>query len=214
VEARRRRKGAGGGPGWKGVVSLLLLSAPAACARPMPPPATPVPGWTEQGVASWYGEPFHGRQTASGEVYDMEQMTAAHRTLPFGTVVRVENLDNGRHARFRINDRGPFVRGRVVDVSRRGGRELGMLGPGTARVRLVVEESPPAVADCWDVQVGSYRSARNAENRVSRMRREGLTARTEAVESGHIRVLVGPLSREEARRVERRHDGLLVACRR
>jgi rare lipoprotein A len=94
--------------------------------------------WTQEGVASWYGEPFHGRTTASGETYDMEAATAAHPTLPFGTRVRVENLDNGRAFTVRINDRGPFAKERILDVSRRAARELGMLGPGTARVRITV----------------------------------------------------------------------------
>lgn len=89
-------------------------------------------------MASWYGNPFHGRATASGETYDMEAMTAAHPTLPFGTRVRVENLDNGRSATVTINDRGPFVKDRILDVSRKAARELGMLGPGTARVRITV----------------------------------------------------------------------------
>ncbi len=113
------------------------------CTRVALPPAQPVPGvvWLEEGVASWYGNPFHGRQTASGEIYDMEALTAAHRTLPFGTVLRVQNLDNGRMTIVRINDRGPFVRGRDLDLSRRAARELEMLGPGTARVRLTVVDA-------------------------------------------------------------------------
>ena len=102
------------------------------------PPAGSASGWTQVGMASWYGEPFHGRQTASGEVYDMEARTGAHPTLPFGTRIRIENLDNGRTATLTINDRGPFVKERIVDVSRRVARELGMLGPGTARVRITV----------------------------------------------------------------------------
>jgi rare lipoprotein A len=95
-------------------------------------------GWSETGVASWYGNPFHGRTTASGERYDMEELTCAHKTLPFGTRIRVENLDNGRAIILRVNDRGPFVKGRIVDVSRKAARELGMLGPGTARIRITV----------------------------------------------------------------------------
>lgn len=98
------------------------------------------PGWTEVGVASWYGEPYHGRRTASGEIYDMEAATGAHPTLPFGTRVRVENLENGRSAVLTINDRGPFAKDRILDVSRRIARELGMLGVGTARVRITVLE--------------------------------------------------------------------------
>ena len=89
-------------------------------------------------MASWYGEPFHGRTTASGETFDMEAMTAAHPTLPFGTRLRVENLDNERSVVVTINDRGPFVKDRILDVSRRAAEELGMLGPGTARVRISV----------------------------------------------------------------------------
>ena len=130
------------------LILLIPAFALAACATsgvPLPPELVE-PGWQEEGVASWYGEPFHGRRTASGERYDMEALTAAHRTLPFGTRVRVQNLDNLRQVELRVNDRGPFVRGRIIDVSRRGARELGLLGPGTARVRIVVVEAPPAQA--------------------------------------------------------------------
>ena len=112
------------------------------------PARTPVPsvesasGWTESGAASWYGQPHHGNPTASGEIFDQEAATGAHRTRPFGTRIRVENLDNGRSATLTINDRGPFVKDRILDVSRRIARELGMLGPGTARVRITVLELP------------------------------------------------------------------------
>lgn len=91
-------------------------------------------------MASWYGHPYHGRATASGEVYDMEAPTGAHRTLPFGTQLRVENLDNGRSTTLTINDRGPFAKERILDVSRRVAEELGMLGPGTALVRITILE--------------------------------------------------------------------------
>ena len=97
--------------------------------------------WTETGVASWYGEPFHGRNTASGEKYDMNDLTCAHPTLAFGTRLRVENLDNGRSITVRVNDRGPFKKERILDVSRKAAQELGMIGPGTARVRISVVES-------------------------------------------------------------------------
>ncbi|MFO8173428.1 MAG: septal ring lytic transglycosylase RlpA family protein [Longimicrobiales bacterium] len=115
--------------------------SPGPSAAEAPPPGRLV-GWTQTGVASWYGNPFHGRQTASGEVYDMDRLTAAHQTLPFGTRVRVENLDNGKSVILRVNDRGPFARGRILDVSRRAARELEMVGPGTARVRITVLEEP------------------------------------------------------------------------
>lgn len=90
------------------------------------------------GLASWYGQQHHGRKTASGETYDMNQMTAAHRTLPFGTRVRVTNVENGRSVVVRVNDRGPHVSGRVLDLSFRAATALDMVGAGVARVEAVV----------------------------------------------------------------------------
>ena len=90
------------------------------------------------GIASWYGHPFHGRRTASGERYNMNAMTAAHRTLPFGAWVRVERRDNGRRVQVRINDRGPFTKGRVIDLSREAARRLGIQGKGVVPVRLTL----------------------------------------------------------------------------
>ncbi len=95
-------------------------------------------GAVEEGIASFYGEPFHGRPTASGETFNMNDMTAAHKTLPFGTVVDVFDLDTGNRVRVRINDRGPFVAGRILDLSQGAARALGTLTKGTARVRLTV----------------------------------------------------------------------------
>ena len=101
-------------------------------------------GAYEEGIASWYGDPYHGRRTANGEVYDQEKMTAAHPTLRFGVVVDVTNLSNGLRTRVRINDRGPFVKDRAIDLSRAAAREIAMLGPGTAPVRVVVVGLPGA----------------------------------------------------------------------
>jgi rare lipoprotein A len=116
-----------------------LVGGPAGSSGAPAPAADPsLTTWTQTGIASWYGEPFHGRQTASGERYDMNKLTCAHKTLPFDTRLRVENLDNGRAVTLRVNDRGPFVEGRIVDVSRKAAQELGMIGPGTARVRITV----------------------------------------------------------------------------
>jgi rare lipoprotein A len=92
----------------------------------------------EKGIASWYGPDYQGRRTASGEIFEQDAMTAAHRTLPFGTVVLVKDLDNGRTVRVRINDRGPFIHGRIIDLSRGAARELGMLQAGLAHVRIEV----------------------------------------------------------------------------
>lgn len=95
---------------------------------------------TETGIASWYGPDFHGKKTANGEVYDQHELTAAHRTLPMPSLVRVTNLENGRAVVVRVNDRGPFSKSRVIDVSKRAAELLGMIGPGTAKVRVEVLE--------------------------------------------------------------------------
>ena len=95
-------------------------------------------GFSESGVASWYGKKFHGRKTASGERYNQNKMTAAHKTLPFGTRVRVKNLENGKSVEVKINDRGPFKKGRVIDVSRAAAKKLEMINSGTAKVNIKV----------------------------------------------------------------------------
>jgi len=134
---------------------------------PVPPHAaagTTAPESGETGLASWYGHPYHGRASASGEIYDMEQMTAAHRTLPFGTMVRVHDLDNEKAVDVRINDRGPFVDGRVIDLSHAAAREIEMIGPGTARVTLEILSAPAVVGPAhFGVQVGAFRDRDNAE---------------------------------------------------
>jgi rare lipoprotein A len=95
-------------------------------------------GMKERGIASWYGDDFHGWMTASGEIYDMHALTAAHRTLPLGTVVRVRNVVNGRQVTIRINDRGPYVKGRILDLSYKAAQELNMVRDGVAAVYLEV----------------------------------------------------------------------------
>ena len=128
------------------VLALVML---AACAeQPLPPPEVTVvpppplqpapeqPSFTQAGTASWYGGFHHGRKTASGERFDMHAMTAAHRSLRLGTVLRVTNLDNGRTANVRVNDRGPYKPGRIIDLSAAAARELGMKQDGLAWVRL------------------------------------------------------------------------------
>ena len=103
------------------------------------------PDYRKTGIASWYGKPFHGRATANGEVYDMNAITAAHKTLPLPTYVRVTNLENGRALTVRVNDRGPFVHGRIIDLSRRGAQLLGFEKNGVARVRVEAVPSPDEV---------------------------------------------------------------------
>ena len=114
---------------WRTLWIALLLLLLAGCAKRGP---------TEVGVASYYSHPFHGRRTASGTIYDHSEMTAAHRTLPFGTRVRVTNLRNGRNVVLTITDRGPYANDRIIDVSRRAARKLGFWRRGVTRVRVEV----------------------------------------------------------------------------
>jgi len=125
------------------VVVLLALLLAMGCATRKAPVVEPVKkGHQERGLASWYGKKYHGRQTANGERFDMNDVSAAHRTLPFGTVVKVTNLDNGQTLKVRINDRGPFVDGRIIDLSKKAAKKLGMLEAGVVPVKLVVESVP------------------------------------------------------------------------
>ena len=146
-------------------LALLLSLTAASCSRlKYPPPEGPKAG-IELGLASWYGPDFHGRPTSSREIYDMNDMTAAHPSLPFGTRVMVTNLDNERTAAVRVNDRGPFVKGRIIDLSYAAARVLGMIGPGTARVRLEVLSAEPGVAapaSRFVLQVGAFAVQENA----------------------------------------------------
>jgi peptidoglycan lytic transglycosylase len=166
------------------------------------PPAPIVQG--EQGIASWYGHPYHGRPTSSGEIYNMYDMTAAHRTLPFGTQVRVHDLDNGRDVSVRINDRGPFVNGRIIDLSYAAAKAMGMLGAGTAMVRLeilnpTVLETPGIFA----VQVGAFRERSNADRLRDRIAERFQPVIIQSFDRGdglYHRVRVGQESSEAAAR--------------
>jgi rare lipoprotein A len=152
-------------------------------------------GWEEEGLASWYGPGFHTQKTSSGEVYDMYDMTAAHKVLPMQTMIRVQNLENGNVADLRVNDRGPFVAGRIVDLSLAGAKALGVVGPGTARVRLTVlggaGMSPEAVVaavarETFYVQVGAFTVQANAERLAKELKGGGYpsTRIQEAVVNG------------------------------
>jgi rare lipoprotein A len=188
---------------------LLAALAIAGCghkkhARITPPPpsratAPAKVGQTESGVASWYGHPYHGRAAANGEIYDMEKMTAAHRTLPFNTWVRVYDLDNDKTTEVRIIDRGPFVEGRIIDLSHAAAKQVEMIGPGVARVRIEVISTPPdAVPGLFSIQVGAFRVKANAERLRTQMEQQYGTARLleRAEDPGIWRVLVGAESSE------------------
>ena len=143
-------------------------------ARPAPrrsklAPAPTPSGYTEQGNASWYGAPFHGRRASNGEIYDMYKLTAAHRTLPFETMVRVTNLNNGKSTVVRITDRGPFVDNRIIDLSLAAAREVDSVGSGVVPVRVEVLGGVDPTAGFFTVQVGAFRERANAEHLRDRL---------------------------------------------
>jgi rare lipoprotein A len=123
----------------------------------------------EHGDASWYGAPFHGRLASNGEIYDMYKLTAAHRTLPFNTVVRVTNLTNGKSTVVRITDRGPFVGNRIIDLSYAAAQEIDSIGPGVVPVRLDILSAIDPNTGFFTVQIGAFRDRANAERLRSRL---------------------------------------------
>jgi rare lipoprotein A len=175
--------------------SALPPQSSAASLRPAQKPLAVPVGYTEQGLASWYGKPYHGRPAADGEIYDMETLVAAHRLMPFNTWLKVTNLANNKSVNVRIIDRGPFVDGRIIDLSKAAARQIDLLGPGIGQVRLEVIGAPLDIPanDFYAVQVGAFSIAANAERvRMQYAQRFG-TAQL-AVKQGAIplwRVLIG-----------------------
>ncbi len=205
---------------WPTVLLLLLLAASACRSdwlhrRPLTagPPLTAQagrlrPGFYQEGTASWYGHPFHGCPTASGELYNMYGLSAAHKELPLGTRIRVTNLENGRRVVVVVNDRGPFVKNRVLDLSFGAARRLGLVGPGTARVRIDILELPQSFSHSQElpfaIQFGAYTDRRTAEELRDRLARRnpGVFIETVWREDGPLyRVRLGWFkTRSEARR--------------
>ncbi len=202
---------------------LVLAVVLASCARPVLRPVSP--GWSQTGYASWYGPEFQGRRTSSGEIYDMQQLTAAHRDLPLGTVLLVVNLDTGRSVEVRVNDRGPFVGGRILDVSYAAGRMLGMIGPGVIPVRVVITRLPgegqngqTGLVAHFTVQVGSFTSEVRAQALVRAIAGqfpEAEVVRRVIAGDAYYRVRVGDFSRRsdaqaQARRLAARGYSVLI----
>lgn len=157
--------------------------------------------FVEEGTASWYGIPFNGRRAADGEIFDMNSLVAAHRTLPFGSILRVTNLNNGRDVQVRVIDRGPFVGNRILDLARGAAVALGMIGTGTAPVRIELLSSPiPPVGD-FTVQVGAFTDRANAERLRDRLlaRYQPIFIQDYDAPTGHFyRVLVGQVPSPDA----------------
>lgn len=161
-------------------------------------------GHGEVGTASWYGKHFHGRPTSSGEIFNMFALSAAHQTLPFGTQLRVTELESGRNVRVKVNDRGPFVDDRILDLSYEAARRLGMIQDGTAEVQIEIIgfEKMRGHGDFF-VQVGSFQSKENAVRIKEKIGRHDQAAHIETIESKRgpsHRVLIGPFRSEKAAR--------------
>jgi rare lipoprotein A len=178
-----------------------------------PPAVTPTPkrskpalapapsGYTEEGNASWYGVPFHGRRASNGEIYDMYKLTAAHRTLPFETMVRVTNLNNGKSTVVRITDRGPFVDNRIIDLSLAAAREVDSMGAGVVPVRVEVLGGVDPTAGFFTVQVGAFRDHANAERLRDRLNASYspiFIQQYDSPDGVFYRVRVGRISGEDA----------------
>ena len=179
-------------------------SASPKSKRAKTPPPPPVPaGYTEEGKASWYGDPFNGRHSSNGEIYDMYKLTAAHRTMPFETMVRVTNLNNGKSTVVRITDRGPFVDNRIIDLSLAAAREIESIGPGVVPVRLEVLGNIDVTAGFFTVQVGAFRDRANAERLRDRLTASYTPIFIQPYDSpdgSFFRVRVGKISGEDAAR--------------
>jgi rare lipoprotein A len=190
------------------IVFLLPWLFVAACALPpsrgklpiVPEPAT---GASQTGIASWYGPGFHGKATASGVVYDQNDLTAAHQTLPLGTRVMVTNLETGSSTEVTINDRGPFAKGRIIDLSFAAGKALGMIGPGTIPVRVQVVDSGPHKIESirgsldYTLQLGSFSQLENAQklrDRLATIHNEVAIAPLQLKDVTYYRVQVGTFS--------------------
>jgi rare lipoprotein A len=174
---------------------------PAVAATPKRNKPAPAPsGYAEEGNASWYGVPFHGRHASNGEIYDMYKLTAAHRTLPFETMVRVTNLNNGKSTVVRITDRGPFVDNRIIDLSLAAAREIESVGPGIVPVRVEVLGGVDPTTGFFTVQVGAFRDRGNAErlrDRLSASYSPVFIQQYDSPDGVFYRVRVGRISGED-----------------
>ncbi len=183
------------------------VSAPSSSPAPKrskPDATSPAINYIEEGNASWYGEPFHGRRASNGEIYDMYKLTAAHRTLPFETMVRVSNLNNGKSTVVRITDRGPFVENRIIDLSLAAAREIDSVGPGVVPVRVeILSPGVDPTGGFFTVQVGAFREHANAErlrDRLSASYAPIFIQQYDSPDGVLYRVRVGKLSGEDAAR--------------
>ena len=164
-------------------------------------------GWTQRGIASWYGPNFHGKYTSNGEIYNMYAYTAAHKTLPMNTIVKVTNLNNGKSVVVRINDRGPFVNRRIIDLSYAAGKKIGLDVTGTAPVELrVIGFKGKNYVSGYKIQVGAFINKKGALKVEKKYKKFGYN--TEIVRRGNFYkvYLTGFKTYKEAKRFELRHN--------
>jgi len=173
-------------------VFLLLASAVIAFAEP-----------DLVGLASWYGGKFHGRVTSSGEIFDTNELTAAHKTLPFGTMVKVTSFDNGRSVVVKINDRGPFVEGRIIDLSRAAADQIGMVGTGVARVSLTIVAFATD-AELYAIQVGAFVNQANAQKVRDSLESAGFVVSMDRTALGISRVSVRGITARDLAETQKR----------
>ncbi len=176
-------------------VSILIYSACTGRQLKEKAPDIMEPDTAVKGYASYYAHKFHGRKTANGETYDMYGLSAAHKTLPFNTVLEVVNLNNNKSVVVRINDRGPFIKGRDIDLSLGAARKLDMIVDGVVPVKMifVTGESPPPLSGDYSIQIGSFKDRDNAENLLKRMKSAGYDGYIE-IYGDFSRVRIGPFS--------------------
>ena len=184
---------------WGLIVIALFVSSCAMPAYRQPYAA----GYVERGIASWYGEDFHGRPTSSGEIYNMYDLTAAHKLMPLGTIAKITNLENDQSVVVKINDRGPFIEGRIIDLSYSAAREIGMAEKGLSRVEIKVIKWGENLTD-FTVQVGSFEVEENAQRLKEKLNQKYKDAHIityESNEKKYYRVRVG--STKDIREAER-----------
>ncbi|MBT9331659.1 septal ring lytic transglycosylase RlpA family protein [Acidipila sp. 4G-K13] len=171
--------------------------------------ATHSPVWTESGMASWYGPPYHNHMGANGKIFDQNMVSAAHRTLPMGSLIKVTNMSTGQSAVMRVTDRGPFVPGRVLDLSEGAAKEVGVWRPGTANVRIDVYETPKPMDEGgrWCVQIGAFTHEKEALRLEEHLERKYQTANVIEFTgpTGHW-VRIRPANDDRERAVEIAHE--------
>ncbi len=186
----------------------------------VPPDAKPI--YTETGTASWYGPPYHNRRGSNGEVYDMNASTAAHRTLPLGSIVRVTNTKTGHSTLVRITDRGPFIEGRILDLSLAAARKIDVWQPGLATVKIEVLQAPASldVGGRWAVQIGAFDDKEQASKLADHLERRYHTAKVQRFPSPtgdwwvRVRVLADDKKRaEEVARATQTTEGAVFLVR-